>query len=279
MAPYELPSSVTDQLDPASKWLVANRRGSTVWKIKTDYGPYAVKLGYPIEATDQWDGQPWTAKAPAREAAIMRQLTPERIFHGHWAEGTWNAQPWRPGPSLWELWEPHRSADELPQPTLDEAHSCAVTLTALHSKGWAHGDVQPAHFIIGPAGTFLIDLALAHGGGQVPEACDFPYRGCLVHYEAPEISRSVLETGTVTPTPEADVYGLGASLFISATGLRHVDYPDDASRKEQRTAIVERPHRPVTVPGTLGKLIDAMLSRKPEDRPTAAEVCQVLQAA
>lgn len=33
-------------------------------------------------------------------------------------------------------------------------------------------------------------------------------------------SRSVLETGTATPTTAADVYAVGASFFISATGLR-----------------------------------------------------------
>ncbi|PNG97872.1 hypothetical protein SMF913_13897 [Streptomyces malaysiensis] len=131
--------------------------------------------------------------------------------------------------------------------------------------------------IISPEGTALIDLALARGG-DIPAAYDFGYRGCLVHYEGPEISRSVLETGTATPTMAADVYALGASLFISATGLRHVAYPDDASRKAQRQTIVDGPHRPVNVPGVLGKLIEAMLSPEPADRPTSAEVCKELSS-
>ncbi len=139
------------------------------------------------------------------------------------------------------------------------------------SQGWAHGDVQPAHFIVGPERTYLIDLALARGG-RVPEGYDFPFRGCLVHYEAPEISRSVLDTGEAEPTQEADVYALGASLLISATGWRAVEYPDDAQLPVQREAVANGRRRPVKAPGELGKLIDAMLSHTPEDRPTIYEV-------
>ena len=47
-------------------------------------------------------------------------------------------------------------------------------------------------------------------GGNVPEGYDFPFRGCLVHYEAPEIVRRVLATGEAEPTEEADLYALGA---------------------------------------------------------------------
>ena len=140
-----------------------------------------------------------------------------------------------------------------------------------------HGDIQPAHLVIGHTGTVLIDLALAHGG-DISAAYDFSYRGCLVHYESPEISRSVLETGTATPTTAADDYALGASYFISATGLRHVAYSDDASREEQRQAIVDGPHRPVNVSGVLGRLIEAMLSPAPSHRPTSDEVCAELRS-
>lgn len=269
--PYELPGSVLDTLTPVSKRQVLNRRGSTVWEITTDGGRHAAKVGYP-SATHAW-----TALAPAREGTILQQLSPGGVSYGDWEHGTWNIQPWHQGESLYDLWQPHRAEGASSEPDLGEALSCAEAVAALHATGWAHGDVQPAHLIISPEGTALIDLALAHGG-DIPAAYDFGYRGCLVHYEGPEISRSVLETGTATPTLAADVYALGASLFISATGLRHVAYPDDASRKDQRQAIVDGPHRPVKVPGVLGKLIEAMLSPDPADRPTSAEVCKELSS-
>ncbi|MCX5050973.1 protein kinase [Streptomyces sp. NBC_00474] len=264
-------------LKPTVRRLVLHRRGSTVWDVDTERGHYAVKLGYPIAATAEWEAQDWTALAPAREGAVLLDVRTEGVSYGTWEHGTWNIQPWHEGASLYEQWQPHRTGEATEEPDLRDALACAQTLSDLHSKGWTHGDVQPAHFILGAHGAALIDLALAHGGA-IPEPYTFPYRGCLVHYEAPEISRSVLATGQALPTPQADTYALGASLFISATGWRAVAYPDDASRAEQRQAVVDGPHRPVNVPGTLGKLIEQMLSPQPHDRPTPAEVCTVLRA-
>ncbi|MDI3424300.1 protein kinase family protein [Streptomyces luteolus] len=272
----ELPDVVLNALSPVTRRLVLNRRGSTVWEVANGRGKFAVKLGWPIEAGPGWDAQPWTALAPAREGAVLDRLGAERVTYGEWERGTWNIQPWREGPDLYRIWEPCRTDGSSVQPSV--ALGCAKALAELHARGWAHGDVQPAHFIIGPERTHLIDLALADGG-PVPERHDFPFRGCLVHYEAPEISRSVLETGTATPTQAADVYALGAALFISAAGWRHVDYPGDAPRAEQRQAIVDKPHRPINVPGALGALIEHMMSRDPADRPRAADVCRELREA
>lgn len=269
--PFDLPQHVEAAVEPVSRRLVVNRRGSTVWDVQTPSGRLAVKLGYPTGP------HPWTALAPAREAAILRQLvSPDTVQFGEWELGTWGAQPWHEGQSLFDLWQPKRHHVRPAPPDLDEAYACAAELAALHDRGWVHGDVQPNHFVVGPGGTRLIDLALAQGG-TVPEAYDFGYRGCLVHYEAPEISGSVLETGAAVPTAAADVYALGASLFISATGWRHVDYADDATREDQRRAVVNKPHRPINVPGPLGALIEQMMSRDPADRPSSADVCRELR--
>ncbi|MFF6965841.1 protein kinase [Streptomyces anthocyanicus] len=271
----ELPIVVLDALMPTAQRLVLNRRGSMVWEVEGPRGHRAVKAGYPIEATAEWPAQPWTALAPAREGAVLYRLGLSDFAYGEWEDGTWNFQPWHEGPDLYRLWEPCRRPDSSVAPHISVALGCVEALAELHARGWAHGDVQPAHFIIGPERTHLIDLALARGG-HVPEGYDFPYRGCLVHYEAPEISRSVLDTGEAEPTPEADVYALGASLLISTTGWRAMEYPDDAPRSVQREAVAEGRRRPVKAPGELGELIDAMLSHAPGDRPTIYEVGKAL---
>ncbi|OIK05869.1 protein kinase domain-containing protein [Streptomyces monashensis] len=273
--PPELPIVVLDALMPTAQRLVLNRRGSTVWEVESHRGTYAVKVGYPIEATADWSAQPWTALAPAREGAVLHRLGFPDFAYGEWDGGTWNFQPWREGPDLYQLWEPCRAPDSRIEPHTSVALSCVEALAELHAQGWAHGDVQPAHFIIGPERTHLIDLALARGG-HVPEGYDFPFRGCLVHYEAPEISRSVLATGEAQATPEADIYALGASLLISATGWRAVEYPDDAPRPVQRQAVADGRRRPVKMQGELGELFEAMLSHAPEDRPTIYEVGKAL---
>ncbi|MEX3100347.1 MULTISPECIES: protein kinase family protein [unclassified Streptomyces] len=272
----DLPPVVLDALTPTSRRLVANRRGSTVWEVESPRGLYAVKLGHPIEATPDWPAHPWTALAPAREGVVLHSLGRDDVTYGDWEHGTWNIQPWHPGPDLYALWEPRRQHAPPLDPHLSVTPGCIEALAELHAKGWAHGDVQPAHFITAPDRVHLIDLALAHGG-EIPEPYDFPYRGCLVHYEAPEISRSILDTGRAEPTPEADVYALGASLLISATGWRAVEYPDDAPRPVQREAVAGGRRRPVKAPGTLGELIDAMLSHDPGDRPTLQEAGKMLR--
>ncbi|MFF6803526.1 protein kinase [Streptomyces sp. NPDC012616] len=274
-SPPEMPIVVLDALMPTTQRLVLNRRGSIVWEVDGPRGRYAVKLGFPIEATAEWAAQPWTALAPAREGAVLHRLGVDGIAYGEWERGTWNFQPWHEGPDLYQHWELCRKPDTSTTPDVSVARRCVEALTELHAKGWAHGDVQPAHFIIGPERTHLIDLALAHGG-HVPKGYDFPFRGCLVHYEAPEIARSVLATGEAEPTPEADVYALGASLLISATGWRAVEYPDDAPRAEQREAVANGRRRSVKAHGELGDLVDAMLSHAPEDRPTIFEVGKAL---
>ncbi|UPZ28484.1 protein kinase [Streptomyces sp. LRE541] len=274
-SPPELPAVLRDALTPTAQYLIINRRGSVVWEVENSRGHYAVKVGYPIEATADWAAQPWTALAPAREGAVLHHLGFEDVAYGEWEQGTWNFQPWREGPDLYRLWEPCRKRDSSIAPHASVALGCVEALAELHAKGWAHGDIQPAHFIIGPERTHLIDLALARGG-QVPQGYDFPFRGCLVHYEAPEIARSVLATGEAEPTQAADIYALGASLLISATGWRAVEYPDDASRSVQREAVANGRRRSVKAPGELGNLVDSMLSHAPEDRPTIYEVGKAL---
>ncbi|MEU9054757.1 protein kinase [Streptomyces sp. NPDC048384] len=271
----ELPIVVLDALMPTYSRLVLNRRGSIVWEVESPRGHYAVKVGYPIEATADWPAQPWTALAPAREGVVLHHLGFRDFAYGEWEQGTWNYQPWRHGPDLYDLWEPCRTPDYSVAPHTSVALDCVTALAELHAKGWAHGDVQPAHFIVGLERTYLIDLALARGS-HVPAGYDFPFRGCLVHYEAPEIARSVLDTGEAEPTPEADIYALGASLLISATGWRAVEYPDDAPRPVQREAVANGRRRPVKAPGELGDLIDAMLSHAPEDRPLIGELVKAL---
>lgn len=273
--PRDIPGGALDMITPMSKRLVLSRRGSTVWYVETadpeseDTTAYAVKVGFPSETHAH------TALAPSREAHVLRSISTRVVHDGDWAEGTWSVQPWHEGPSLYSKWRPYRSPGSRAVPSLMDALASAAALADLHRAGWVHGDVQPAHLIMRESGATLIDLALAQGG-KVPDRYDFPYRGCLVHYEAPEISRRMLEFGTAAPTRAADVYALGASFMISATGWRHVEYPDDAPREVQRQCIVDTPHRPVTIEGEFGTLVDAMLSPEPADRPTAGEIGEVL---
>lgn len=270
----QLPDQIIGALPPIiGIERVADRRGAMVWDVRTDTARYAVKLGYPSPPTDEHAGRPWTALAPGREAAVLDDIGAP-VASGEWERGTWCIQPWHEGPDLKQLWEVHRTDGSVPNPVT--AVECASALAGLHAEGWVHGDVQPMHFLIGPSRTHLIDLAMARGK-PVPAAVDFPHRGCLVHYEAPELSRQVLEEGQASPTTASDVYGLGASLLMAARQRRAVIYPDDAPRAAQRKAIVEGNRRPVNIEGPLGELVEHMLAYAPADRPSVQEVIDALR--
>lgn len=58
--PFDLPAHVEDAVGPLSRRLVVNRRGSTVWDVRTATGRCAIKLGYRSRTHE------WTALAPAR---------------------------------------------------------------------------------------------------------------------------------------------------------------------------------------------------------------------
>ena len=200
---------------------------------------------------------------PPEKPAILRQLIPEEVRFGEWEEGTWSTSHGVRAKSLYNLWEPCRYAKEPRAPNLDEALSCAAALAkpASGRMGARRCPAQPLHHRACRNLPHRSGSGARRRSGRDPTTSD---TGAAWSTTKRRRSReSILESGTAVPTKEADVYALGASLFISATGRRHVSYPDDAGRKVQRQAIVDKPHRPINVPGAQGRLIE----RHDEPRP------------
>lgn len=76
----ELPIVVLDTLMATAQRLVVDRRGSTVWDVKSDRGHYAVKLGHPIEGTADRPAQPLDRARPRTRGgrtASSTSLLPE----------------------------------------------------------------------------------------------------------------------------------------------------------------------------------------------------------
>ncbi|NEC18427.1 protein kinase domain-containing protein [Streptomyces parvus] len=193
---------------------------------------------------------------------------------GEWEKGTWSIRPWIPGKSICDAWERHRSRTTLPG--IREIGSAALALDYLHESGWVHGNIRPDHLIIGKAPgeelkATLIGLSVAQGK-HVSSDYEFPYPGYSIQCEAPEIAEAAISGGEIEPTEASDIYALGASFLISATGQRPVDYPEDAPHDRQREITATRDHQPVRIQGAFGQLIRAMIQRTPDERPTAADV-------
>jgi len=110
--------------------------------------------------------------------------------------------------------------------TLDIAGQVASALRAAHAKGILHRDIKPDNFLIDAAGRVrLADLGLARFQHSAKEA-EVTSDGTTVgtpHYMSPEQCSG----GKVDA--RSDIYSLGASMYVLATGHTPYDAPTAAA--------------------------------------------------
>lgn len=135
------------------------------------------------------------------------------------------------------------------------ARDVAGALGFIHAHGIVHLDLKPDNIFVCDKtfklGDFGLAISLRSGGRVEWEEGDGDY-------VAPEL----LSSSTTLPTPAADMYSLGATLYECATGMR--------LPRGGRSAGL-----PVTLPHSscgLGKLVRSLLVADPGARLTAQEV-------
>lgn len=152
---------------------------------------------------------------------------------------------------------------------------CAA-LQYAHERGIVHRDVKPANFLMTKAGKLKLSdfgLAIVTSGHKLTAS------GKTVgsfRYMAPEQVR-----GRPEPVPQTDLYALGCVLFQMVVG----EPPFDANNAAELLSrhLSEEPRRVSQLvpecPASLDALIDSLLSKRIEDRPTsAANVAASLQS-
>jgi serine/threonine protein kinase len=143
--------------------------------------------------------------------------------------------------------------------------------SALHyfrRLGVTHLDVKPSNIIMG-APAKLIDLSVAR---TVEDAAALRSPIGTDAYMAPEQTDP---PATGTPGVASDVWGLGATLFEAIAGHPAFDDGDPDGREvgDRFPQVVDDPHvLPDFVSEDVAKLVHAALERRPEDRPTPAEL-------
>jgi eukaryotic-like serine/threonine-protein kinase len=146
-------------------------------------------------------------------------------------------------------------------------HLCSA-VGYLHAEGVLHLDVKPSNVVAEAGRAKLIDLSVARPPGRVPAGTG---TWC---YLAPEQARGE------AVGPPADVWGLGALLWETATGRSAFD--DDRDRDVPYPQLVRRadPVRGARrLPRAFTDAVDACLEPSAADRPTVGELAAACETA
>ncbi|WP_433207360.1 protein kinase domain-containing protein [Nocardia sp. CA-107356] len=149
----------------------------------------------------------------------------------------------------------------------------AGALETAHRAQVLHRDIKPGNILLTDYGEpALTDFGIAHITGGF-ETTTGTITGSPA-FTAPEV------LGGDAPSRASDVYGLGATLFCALTGHAAFERRSGEQVVAQFLRITQQPVpnlREQGIPDDVCAVIEAAMSREPQDRPTAAVLGEQLR--
>jgi len=198
---------------------IADRRGTIVLRVTRDGAPLILKLHSDSEDEDSRRKE----KLLIRESEILTQIPQltNRLYVEH---GTNNKTHWLlireiDGQLVHLVAKKARETisdqKELTSYLIELLLKVSAFYSTLYCGGYLHGDVQPAHTYLEHGQITIIDWGLSSKLSKP----DPMYNGGFIYYVAPEIALQMqLKDAIIKYTPQAEVYALGAVLFMIYTG-------------------------------------------------------------
>ncbi|MBO2530145.1 MULTISPECIES: serine/threonine-protein kinase [Thermobifida] len=158
-----------------------------------------------------------------------------------------------------------------PDITLDVVDQAAQALSAAHANGVIHRDIKPGNLLVTEDGTVkLTDFGIARGNESVTLTQTGMVMG-TAQYISPE------QVSGKPASPLSDIYALGIVAYECLAG--HPPFTADTPLALALAHSREPPPPlPDSVPPAVRELVECMLAKDPQERPSsAAEVSQWAQ--
>ncbi|MFD8638136.1 serine/threonine-protein kinase, partial [Streptomyces sp. NPDC059656] len=163
-----------------------------------------------------------------------------------------------------------RSGGRLPVRRVAEIGAAVLdALAEAHRARIVHRDIKPDNVLLTKDRVVLTDFGIAHLADATTK---LSHSGTVIgtpHYMPPE------QLEGKRPTPANDLWALGATLYHAVEG--HPPFDADGLHA-LAVAVFTRPHRPALHAGPLAPVLDALLTKDPEQRVSAGEAAEMLAA-
>jgi serine/threonine-protein kinase len=148
---------------------------------------------------------------------------------------------------------------------IEVVRQVASALKHAHERGFIHRDIKPKNIMISRSGTVkLADLGLARAlsDKEAAEAESGRAYG-TPYYISPEQIRGQVDIG-----PQADIYGLGATLYHMVTGRVPFEgkNPSEVMHRHLKSELVPPDHINSKLSAGLAQVVEMMMAKDPRER-------------